>query len=337
MPAVAMTRVTVLVPVAEATRHFNVPVEKLLRNRGLPTLEIDDPTLWVPTHAVVMLARDVQRIIGPEAYGLWLERSSDLSELGPFINVLRRSRTLYDALNRYSRFYRQFRSYANLSMARHGDDLWMRRSVDSKMAANNGTLQLYALSEIRKVVQLVAGQSWQPERIVLQTDNDSILKTMPHLADADAVLDAEYCAIAIPLELLSRPITRRNGSGITEFADDDAADLSPPPEGFSEAVLEIISTQFRERYPDIDTVAESMGLHRRGLQRRLAVEGLTFRDLIDHHRFETAKRLITEERVRLTDVAAELEYANASGFSRAFQRWAGVSPRRYRALRTTRD
>ena len=69
MPAIAMTRATVLVPVAEAMRHFNVPAEKLLRKRGLPALEIDDPAHWVPTHAVVMLAQDVEKIIGPEAFG----------------------------------------------------------------------------------------------------------------------------------------------------------------------------------------------------------------------------------------------------------------------------
>ncbi|MDH3596067.1 MAG: AraC family transcriptional regulator [Rhodospirillales bacterium] len=309
-------------------------MEKLLRRRGLPALETDDPAHWVPTHAVVMLAQDVQRIIGPEAFGVWLERTCDLSQLGPFNNVLRRSRTLYDALNRYHRFYREFRSYANISMARRGDDLWIRRSVDSRMAANNGALQLYGLSEITRIVHLAAGDSWQPNRIVLQSDTDSILKTMPHLAGADAVLDAEFCAIAIPLGMLSRPLTQRHGSGVMALADDDAAAMSPPPEGFSESVLAIISTHFLDCYPAMNTVAESIGVNARTVQRRLAADGLTYRDLIDWYRFETAKRLILEDRVRLTDVAAELEYNDAGSFTRAFRRWAGVSPREYRALHT---
>jgi len=337
MPAIAMTRASVLGPVTGAMRQFNVPVEMLLRKRGLPALEIDNPGHWVPTHAVVMLAQDVQRTIGPEAFGVWLERSSNLSQLGPFGNVLRRSRTLYDALNRYRRFYRQFRSYAKLSMARHGDDLWIKRSVGSQMGATNEVLQLYALSEIARIVDLVAGDGWQPHRIVLQTDNDSILRTMPRLAGADAVLGAEYCAIAIPVGMLSRPITQRHESGVMAFEDDDAAALSPPPEGFSASVLAIISTHFRDCYPAIDTIAESIGMHKRTFRRRLAVEGLTYRDLIDCYRFETAKRLIAEERVRLTDVAAELEYTDLGSFSRAFRRWAGVSPREYRAQHATED
>ncbi len=337
MTDIALTRATILVPVVVVMRQFNVPVEKLLRDRGLPTLEIDDPNYWVPTHAMVKLVQDVGRIIGPEAFGVWLERASDLSELGSFNYVLHRSRTLYDALNRYRRFYREFRSYANLSMVRRGDHLWIRRSVDYQMAADNAVLQLYGLSEIMNIVHLAAGDSWQPHRLVLQSDNDSVLRTMPHLAGADALMDAKYCAIAIPVEFLSLPIARRHGNGVMEFADDDAVSLSPPPEGFTEAVLEIISTQFQERYPAIDTMAESIGLHRRTFQRRLALEGLTYRDLIDYYRFETARRLIMQDRVRVTDVAAELEYADAGSFSRAFQRWAGVSPRRYRALHTKQD
>ena len=121
------------------------------------------------------------------------------------------------------------------------------------------------------------------------------------------------------------------------LADDDAAAMSPPPEGFSDSVLEIISTYFRDCYPAIDTIAESIGLHRRTFQRMLAAEGLTYCDLIDYYRFETAKQLIMEDRLRLTDVAAELEYTDAGNFSRAFQRWAGVAPLRYRALHTMQD
>jgi hypothetical protein len=64
MPSVALTRATVLLPVCEATRHVNVPVEKLCRKRHLPTWEIDNPNLWVPTNAAIMLAQDVRSLDG---------------------------------------------------------------------------------------------------------------------------------------------------------------------------------------------------------------------------------------------------------------------------------
>lgn len=331
MPPIALTRATVLTPVSKATRHVNAPVEKLFRQRSLPLWEVDDPNLWVPTHAALLLARDVLKIVGPEAFGIWMERASDLSALGPFGDTLRRSWTLYDVLHRYHHFYRQFRSYAKMSMVRRGGDLWIQRSADSGSPGNSEILQLYALTEAMKIVRLAVGDSWRPDKIIFQSGSDSLLKRMPHLAGADALVSGQFCAIAVPLELLSRPVTERNGRGNTEAADDAPA-WSSSPEGFADSLSAIISTRFHDGYPGIDTVAESIGVNARTVQRRLAADGLTYRDLINWYRFETAKRLIVEDRVRLTDVAAELEYNDTGSFSRAFRRWAGVSPRDYRRL-----
>jgi AraC-like DNA-binding protein len=333
MPSVALTRATVLLPVCEATRHVNVPVEKLCRKRHLPTWEIDNPNIWVPTNAAIMLAQDVHGIVGPEVFGLWMERASDLSALGPFGDTLRRSRTLFDALQRYHRFYRQFRNYAKLSMVRSRSHLWLRRFVDPRMPGNKEMLQLYALTEVTKIVRLAAGDSWQPKKIVLQADAGSMLKTMPHLAGADALLDADYCAIAIPVELLSLPIKMSCSDDVMQGADDAPAWL-PPPERFSDSLLAIVSNLFHDGYPGIDSVAESIGVSRRTLQRGLGAEGMTYRDLIDGYRFETAKRLVSEDGANFSDVAATLEYNDASSFSRAFRRWAGVTPREYHALHT---
>ncbi len=76
-------------------------------------------------------------------------------------------------------------------------------------------------------------------------------------------------------------------------------------------------------------IAEAMGISARTLQRRLAEQGLSYSRLVDEVRFSKARELILE-RQKLTDVATRLGYADAGSFTRAFERWAGMSPLQYR-------
>ena len=75
--------------------------------------------------------------------------------------------------------------------------------------------------------------------------------------------------------------------------------------------------------------AETMGFSARTLQRRLAEQGLNYSRLVDEVRFIKARELI-QARQKLTDVATHLGYADAGSFTRAFERWTGMSPLQYR-------
>jgi transcriptional regulator GlxA family with amidase domain len=67
-------------------------------------------------------------------------------------------------------------------------------------------------------------------------------------------------------------------------------------------------------------------MHRRTLSRHLRAQGLTFQQVLDETRFETACQLLDTTRVPLTEIAALLGYAESSVFSRAFD--AGRAHRR---------
>ncbi|MCP8466529.1 AraC family transcriptional regulator [Pseudomonas sp. ZM23] len=78
------------------------------------------------------------------------------------------------------------------------------------------------------------------------------------------------------------------------------------------------------------TVAGRLGLSERTLQRRLAEEGQSMQALNDGIRQRLAERLLRESRMDLHEVAQCLGYAEAASFSRAFQRWTGQSPGRWK-------
>ena len=83
-------------------------------------------------------------------------------------------------------------------------------------------------------------------------------------------------------------------------------------------------------YPTLDHTAGLLGVPVRTLQRRLQQGGISYRQLVEQIRRETARHLLSQQDMRISEVAATLGYATPASFSRAFQRWMGMSPRAYR-------
>lgn len=100
---------------------------------------------------------------------------------------------------------------------------------------------------------------------------------------------------------------------------------------FLDRVRAEIRARLPEGYPHVEEVSQSLGLARRTLQRRLADRGISFSDLVDEVRRTVAGHYAGQRHLPFSDLAALLGYSELSAFSRAFRRWYGVAPRRYRS------
>ena len=80
----------------------------------------------------------------------------------------------------------------------------------------------------------------------------------------------------------------------------------------------------------IGEVADRLGYSARSLQRTLGGEGTSFSELLDAYRSAESCRLLATTSLPLSDVAAALGYAEQSAFTRAFARWRGTTPLRWR-------
>lgn len=70
----------------------------------------------------------------------------------------------------------------------------------------------------------------------------------------------------------------------------------------------------------------------RAVQRLLAEEGQTYRGMVDRVRLSKAEAMLRETQTSVTEIALALGYSEPANFSRAFQRWTGISPRAFRSL-----
>lgn len=80
----------------------------------------------------------------------------------------------------------------------------------------------------------------------------------------------------------------------------------------------------------LDEIAKRLHLSPRTIHRRLEEEGSSFRAIKDALRRDMALSRLTKTRDSISQVAADLGYADNSAFYRAFVEWTGMAPVHYR-------
>ena len=80
----------------------------------------------------------------------------------------------------------------------------------------------------------------------------------------------------------------------------------------------------------LESVALQMAMSPRTLRRRLREEGTTFRDVVGDVRKGLALDYLESSDLSLEEIAALLGYEDAANFNRAFRKWVGEAPGRYR-------
>jgi AraC-like DNA-binding protein len=92
------------------------------------------------------------------------------------------------------------------------------------------------------------------------------------------------------------------------------------------SIRQLILNEFKGQVPPIEILASRLNLTTRSLQRRLADENTSFRDLTAELREEVATQLLASRHVKVSEVARLLGYSEASSFRRAYKNWKGNSP-----------
>jgi AraC-like DNA-binding protein len=85
----------------------------------------------------------------------------------------------------------------------------------------------------------------------------------------------------------------------------------------------------------LEQVATLFALHRRTLNRRLRVQGTSFKALLDEARYDIARQMLRDTRLPVSEIAAALDYSESAAFVRAFRRWSGTSPTAWRSHHTS--
>lgn len=83
-------------------------------------------------------------------------------------------------------------------------------------------------------------------------------------------------------------------------------------------------------FPNIEQVAERLCMSDRTLKRQLAAEDASFSGLLEEVRHRQAIGLLSRTDLSLDRISEQLGYSDVANFNRAFRRWTGKTPGKWR-------
>lgn len=107
----------------------------------------------------------------------------------------------------------------------------------------------------------------------------------------------------------------------------------PAVNGLRATVHALVSARLEEGALSIESTAKQLGMSARTLQRRLAEEGESFGEVVDHARRLSAERMLTENVLPLAEIALLVGFSEQSAFTRAFKKWTDTTPAHFRRER----
>jgi len=143
---------------------------------------------------------------------------------------------------------------------------------------------------------------------------------------------ASWAGLAVPRASWQLPLNRRDPTlrALLERQADGVALPAPAMDPLERDVRRVLAPRLAKGEADIDVIARDLAMSSRTLQRRLSAAGLSFHELIDTVRRETAEKCIANSSLSIAEVAYLVGYSEPAAFHRAFKRWTGVTPQAYR-------
>lgn len=96
--------------------------------------------------------------------------------------------------------------------------------------------------------------------------------------------------------------------------------------------ISVAASSVLRQKPDItiEALAASLGIQSRTLQRRFRDENTSFHQLQRHTKLSLSKEMLTDIHLDLDAIALKLGFSDRKSFSKAFTKWEGVPPSRFR-------
>jgi AraC-like DNA-binding protein len=330
--AIPLIRGFALLPTLHWLASEGVAVERALAEVDLSLSPITHPFRPIPLAHAAALLRNAAREHGPDLPCRIVSRTSSL-EIAMLGKVALGARTPGEALARIVAALPYYCSHEQVSFERKPGQYVVREFFAHRFdPETKHTLLQYAAAMIDRILGTAGSPPPRFARIEIPPHP---VHKVEHLRRwfGDGVSETKSRGITVWIEdrIMERAFSKVARDRLNPRALDSGASLRGG-ETFSDSVTVFLNLMIEnDEALNMKRVVAAAGMSARTFQRQLKEEGTSFSDLLaDVRRSETLKRL-KERNATIAAIATDLGYFDQATFTRAFRRWTGVSPSRFRA------
>lgn len=307
--------------------------DALIRAYGVSRCDLDQGDLRIPFRDIIHALQHTATALDNPGFGLQLASGQDISILGPIAIAMQNSQTIAEAMDYCARFL--FIQSPALSLQIHTlpkhTQLEIRFHLRNLSHADAEQIEGLTIGGAHRIFQLLAGDQYQLNGIKIPHTDKAIKRIYEQHFETDVITGSEANTLCVSNETMSASLV--NSSEMMKKVALDYLNLQFTHCGSSISwrVEQAISKTLGTRSCNRDAIAAALAMHPRTLQRKLAVEDLSFDAIRDQLRKQRAQYYLCDTRMPLSQVAALLGYSEQAILTRSCHRWFEQSPRQLRS------
>jgi len=316
--------------VLEDLRRRRIPVDGLLKQVGLRKIDLANPEYRLPLASVLWLIEHAASLVGDPSYGLRLGASREPSERGLLGFLALNSPTLMDAMTNIQRYYKVVREGSEFEIERGGAEVAFR-VTDLALRGLRQNSDFVAATVVRGCRDLTR-QAISPIRAEFIGEEPSAKVEYADILGCPVKFGAEWDALVYSEETTRLPVQGADTKllQILELTCQKIIGPTPEMQDLVREVRRLIVEGLPKGSANIDAIADELNISNKTLERRLAERGQSFSALLDETRCKAAKHYLEETNMRIAQVAYMAGYTKPAALVRAFKRWTGTTPVKFR-------
>jgi AraC-like DNA-binding protein len=311
--------------------RFGVPSEPVLATVGLRREDIEDPDRSAPFADLDRLLHLCIRKTECDHFGLLLSQYVSLQSFGIAGRLAKNAASVGAALQDLAGFFLLHDSGGSINLSIHDGSVTFGYGIHVPGIQNANQVYDLSVGGMVNIMRELCGKDWRPDFVLLPRKRPPNLRPYRELLLAPLRFDSILAGIIFPESVLSRPIVDADSYLHALLAENASAALSRTEPLLHADVRRAIRLLLLAQQCSRREVARHLGLHERTLGRRLQASGVTFQHVLDETRSILAKQLLLDTLIPVARISTALGYRDPTVFTRAFTRWTGQTPSRFRA------
>jgi AraC-like DNA-binding protein len=316
-----------------ALEHEGVPRQRYLQAAQCPHELVDASDGRVPLRDLYSMLETALSITGDPAFGLhWGEKLNGRS-FSVLTYLFAQAASLRQAFELLFEFGELLSDWLGIELSECGEEAEVRCAQTTHLPLPVRRLVAeFAITGLLRMI-LEACPPRTVRRVCFDYSAPSYRAEYASAFDAQVFFEQPFSGVVFDRDMLDVP---------SEHADEDVHDalrtvaeqrLSLLRQGsaYSHRVQALLTQQSAPQRVPMSTVASRLKISERSLYRHIADEGTSYRALVEASAASVAKRMLQRERRTIQETAYLMGFSEVTAFHRAFKRWTGTTPHRFRA------
>lgn len=311
--------------------EFGVDLQQVLAESGLPLELFNHPDNLVPfRHGSRLLGSCVDRTGCPHL-GLLIGRHTPLESLGFVSELAEAAPDVRNALRLLSRYLTLSDGGGLLTLSEDAHSASYRYALYEPGVERAEVVYDIVLATIWNIMRALCGSRWLPREVQFTRSRPADIRPYRSFLRSPLRFDCDSSGVVFDNAWLDTPLRSADPQRLRSFETRARAIETEATGDLPAQVRRVLRRQLLSGGTAMQRVAAELSMHRRTLDRRLKQHSTSFQALVDEVRHEVACQLLSDTALSMVRIAHSLQFADASVFTRAFRRWSGMPPTRWRA------